>query len=111
MNLISRFGLSFGCLVGEMLEMKNVFYKLIVRGLIVIKYSGFAFHDLFWDYEVNEHADKFLIEVDDLISSNRISVRIKIHRQEVERSFLETASLFLETLEEALDWYIKEDKT
>ena len=89
--------------------MKNVFYKLIVRGLIAIKYSGFAFHDLFWDYEVNDHADNFLIEVDDLISSNRISVRIQIPRGEVERSFLETATLFLETLEEALDWYTKEE--
>lgn len=91
--------------------MKNTFYKLIVRGLIVIKYKGFAFHDLFWDYEVNDHADNFLIEVDDLISSNRISVRIQIPRQEVERPFLETATLFLETLEEALDWYIKEEKS
>lgn len=91
--------------------MKNVFYKLIVRGLIVIKYSGFAFHDLFWDYEVNEHADNFLIEVDDLISSNRITVRIQIPRGEVERYFLETATLLLETLEEALDWYTKEEKS
>lgn len=89
--------------------MKNIFYKLIVRGLIVIKYSGFAFHDLFWDYEVNEHTDNFLIEVDDLISSNRITVRIQIPRGEVERSFLETATLLLETLEEALDWYTKEE--
>lgn len=91
--------------------MKNTFYKLIVRGLIVIKYSGFAFHDLFWDYEVNDHADNFLIEVDDLISSNRISVRIQIPRGEVESSFLETATLLLESLEAALDWYIKEEKS
>ena len=91
--------------------MKNTFYKLIVRGLIVIKYSGFVFHDLFRDYDVDLHSDMFLIEVDDLISSNRISVRLQIPRGKVERSFLETASLLLENLEEALDWYIKEDKT
>lgn len=91
--------------------MKNAFYKLIVRGLIVIKYSGFTFHDLFWDYEVNEHADIFLIEVDDLISSDRISVRIHICREEVERPFLETAALLLENLEAALDWYLKEGRS
>lgn len=81
----------------------------MVRGLIVIKYSGFVFHDLFWDYEVNDHADNFLIEVDDLISSNRISVRIQIYREEVERPFLETAALLLEILEEAFDGYLKEE--
>ena len=42
--------------------MKNIFYKLIVRGLIAKKYSDLALRDLFWDYEVNEHADNFLIE-------------------------------------------------
>ena len=91
--------------------MKNIFYKLIVRGLIAKKYSGFVLYDLFWDYEVNDHADNFLIEVEDRISSNRIRVRIQIPRGKVKCSFLETASLLLETLEEALDWYTKEDKT
>ena len=91
--------------------MKNTFYKLVVRGLITIKYSGFAFYDLFWDYDVDLHADMFLIEVDDLISSNRVTVRMQMPRGEVERSFLETASLLLENLEEALDWYTKEEKS
>lgn len=91
--------------------MKNTFYKLIVRGLIFIKYSGFAFYDLFWDYNVDLHADEFLIEVDDLIYSDRVRVRMQIPRGEVERSLLETAALLLENLEEALDWYTKEEKT
>ena len=89
--------------------MKNIFYKLAVRGLIAKKYSDLKLCDFFWDYEVNENADNFLIKADDLISSNRISVRIQIPRQEVERPFLETATLFLETLEEALNWYTKEE--
>lgn len=88
--------------------MKNMLYKLVVRGLIVKKYSDLALRDLFWDYEVNEHADKFLIEVEDLISSDRIAIRITIPRRKVERSFLETAAMLLDNLETALDWYIKE---
>jgi hypothetical protein len=91
--------------------MKNTFYKLIVRGLIVKKYSDLKLRDLFWDYEVNEHADKFLIEVEDLISTDRVAIRIKIPRHEAERSFLETAAMLLDNLETALNWYIKEDKT
>ena len=91
--------------------MKNAFYKLIVRGLIVIKYSGFVFHDLFWDYDVDEHADKFFIEVEDLISSDKLHVRIQIPRGEVERSFLETAAMLLENLDLIFEWYTKEDKT
>jgi len=90
--------------------MKNMFYKLIVRGLIVKKYSDLALRDLFWDYEVNEHADKFLIEVEDLMSTDKVIVRIKIPRGEVERSFLETAAMLLDNLETALDWYIKEGR-
>ena len=91
--------------------MKNIFYKLAVMGLIAKKYSGFALRDLFWDYDVNEHADKFLIEVEDLISTDRVAIRIKIPRHEVERSFLGTAAMPLDNLETALNWYIKEDKT
>ena len=91
--------------------MKNTFYKLIVRGLITKKYSDLKLRDLFWDYDVNEHADKFLIEVENLISSDRVTIRIKIPRVEVERSFLETAAMLSDNLETVLDWYTKEDKT
>lgn len=91
--------------------MKNTFYKLIVRGLITKKYSDLKLRDLFWDYDVNEHADKFLIEVENLISSDRVTIRIKIPRGEVERSFLETAAMLSDNLETVLDWYTKEDKT
>ena len=89
--------------------MKNILYKLIVRGLIVKKYSGLKLRDLFWDYEVNEHADKFLIEVEDLISTDRVTIRIKIPRGEAERSFLETAAMLSDNLETVLDWYTKEE--
>lgn len=91
--------------------MKNAFYKLIVRGLIAKKYPDLALRDFFWDYDIDEHADKFLTEVEDRSSSDGLAVRIQIPRGEVERSFLETATLLLETLEEALDWYIKEEKS
>lgn len=90
--------------------MKNMLYKLVVRGLIAKKYSDLKLRDLFWDYEVNEHADKFLIEVEDLISTDRVTVRIKIPREEVERSFLETAAMLLDNLETVLDWYTKEER-
>lgn len=89
--------------------MKNIFYKVTVRGLIAKKYSDLALRDMFWDYDVDEHADKFLIEVEDLISTDRVIVRIKIPRHEVERSFLETSALLLDTLKPVLDWYTKED--
>lgn len=89
--------------------MRNIFYKLIVRGLITKKYSDLALRDLFWDYDVNEHADKFLIEVEDLRSTDKVIIRIKIPRREVERSFLETAAMLLDNLETALDWYTKEE--
>lgn len=95
--------------------MKNIFYKLIVRGLIVKKYSGLKLRDLFWDYDVNEHADKFCIEVEDLVSSDKLTVRttITIPRQEFEkqRSFLETAAMLSDNLETVLDWYTKEEKS
>lgn len=89
--------------------MKDAFYKLIVRGLIVIKYSGLVLRD----FEVNEHADKFLVEVEDRISSDGLTVRIQIPRQELgkQRSFLETAALFLENLDSVFEWYTKEDKS
>lgn len=92
--------------------MKNIFYKLIVKGLIVRKYSSLALRDLFWDYEVNEHADKFLIEVENLISSDRMTVRITIPRQEFgkQRSFLEIAAMFLKNLDLVFEWYTKEEK-
>lgn len=94
--------------------MINIFYKLIVKGLIVIKYSGLALRDLFWGYDVNEHADKFCIEVEDLVSSNKLTVRttITIPRQEFgkQRSFLDTAALLLDNLDTVLDWYTKEEK-
>lgn len=89
--------------------MKNIFYKLIVRGLMVKKYSDLKLRDMFWDYEVNEHADKFLIEVEDLTSTDRVTIRIKIPRSEIERSFLETAFMLLDNLDSVLDWYIKEE--
>lgn len=89
--------------------MKNIFYKLIVRGLIAKKYSDLKLHDLFWDYDVNEHADKFWIEVEDLISSDKLTLLIKISRSESKRSFLETAALVLDTLDTTLDWYTKEE--
>lgn len=90
--------------------MINVFYRLVVKGLIVKKYPGFALRDLFWDYDVDEHADKFLIELDDLLSSEKVTVRIKIPRREVKRSLLETMFMLLDNLESILDWYTKEDK-
>ncbi len=89
--------------------MKNIFYKLVVRGLIVKKYSDLKLRNLFWDYDVNEHADKFLIEVEDLISTDRVAIRIKIPRGEAERSFLETADMLSDNLETVLDWYTKEE--
>ena len=90
--------------------MKNIFYKLIVRGLIAKKYSDLALRDLFWDYEVNEHADNFLIEVEDLISSDKLAVRIKISRQEFgkQHSFLETVAILLKNLDTVFEWYTKE---
>lgn len=91
--------------------MKNIFYKLITRGLITTKYSDLKLRDLFWDYEVNEHADKFSIEVEGLISSDKLTLLIKIPRTEVKRSFLETAALLLDTLDTVLDWYTKEEKS
>lgn len=93
--------------------MKNTFYKLVVMGLIVKKYSGLKLRDLFWDYEVNEHADKFLIEVEDFISTDRVAIRIKIPRQEFgkQHSFLETAAILLKNLDLVFEWYTKEDKT
>ena len=91
--------------------MKNIFYKLAVRGLIAKKYSGLALRDLFWDYEVNEHADKFLIEVEDLISSDRMTVHITIPRQELgkQRSFLEIVAMLLKNLDLVFEWYTKEE--
>jgi len=93
--------------------MKNIFYKLIVRGLIAKKYSGLALRDLFWDYEVNEDADKFLVEVEDRNSSDGLGVRIQISRQEFgkQHSFLETAAILLKSLDLVFEWYTKEDKT
>ena len=92
--------------------MKNIFYKLAVRGLITKKYSDLKLRDLFWDYEVNEHADNFLIEAEDLISSDKLTVRIKIPRGDFgkQRSFLETAAILLENLDAVFDWYTKEEK-
>ena len=92
--------------------MKNIFYKLAVRGLITKKYSCLALRDFFWDYEVNEHADKFLIEVEDRISSDGMSVRIQISRQEFgkKHSFLETAAILLKNLDLVFEWYTKEEK-
>lgn len=92
--------------------MKNIFYKLAVRGLIAKKYSDLKLRDLFWDYEVNEDADKFLIEFDDPVVSDGLAVRIQISRQELgkQRSFLETAALLLKTLDLVLEWYTKEEK-
>lgn len=90
--------------------MKNMLYKLIVKGLIAKKYSDLALRDLFWNYDVDEHADKFLIEAEDLISTDRVIVRIKSPRHEAECSFLETAALLLETLESVFDWYTKESR-
>ena len=93
--------------------MKNIFYKLVVRGLIVKKYSDLKLRDLFWDYDVNEHADKFCIEVEDLASSDELTVRttITIPRQKFgkQRSFLDTAALLLDNLDTVLDWYTKEE--
>lgn len=91
--------------------MINIFYKLVVMGLIVKKYSGLALRDLFWDYDVDEHADKFLIELDNLLSSEKVTVRIKIPRQEVKRSLFETTFMLLDNLESILDWYTKEDES
>lgn len=94
--------------------MKNIFYKLVVMGLIVKKYSDLKLHDLFWDYDVNEHADKFCIEVEDLASSDKLTVRtiITIPRQEFgkQHSFLDTAALLLDNLDTVLDWYTKEER-
>ena len=91
--------------------MVNLFYRLAVKGLIIKKYPGLALRDLFWDYDVDEHADKFLIELDDLLSSDKCTVRIKIPRGEVKRSLFETAFMLLDNLESILDWYTKEDKS
>lgn len=91
--------------------MKNIFYKLVVKGLITTKYLDLTLRDQFWDYDVNEHADKFLIEVENHISSNKLTLLIKIPRSEVKRSFLETAALLLDTLDTVLDWYTKEEKS
>lgn len=93
--------------------MKNIFYKLAVRGLIARKYPGLTLRDFFWDYEVNEHVDKFLIEVEDRSSSDGLSVRIQISRQEFgkQHSFLETAAILLKNLDLVFEWYTKEYKT
>ena len=93
--------------------MKNMFYKLAVRGLIARKYPSLVLRDLFWDYEVNEHADKFLVEVEDRSSSDGLAVRIQISRQEFgkQHSFLETAAILLKNLDLVFEWYTKEDKT
>lgn len=92
--------------------MKNIFYKLAVRGLIAKKYSDLVLRDLFWDYEVNEDADKFLVEVEDRNSSDGLAVRIQISRQEFgkQHSFLETAAILLKNLDLVFEWYIKEEK-
>lgn len=90
--------------------MINLFYKLVVKGLITTKYSDLTLRDQFWDYDVNEHADKFLIEVENHISQNKLTVRIKIPRSEVKRSFLETVALLLDNLDSVLDWYTKEER-
>ena len=63
----------------------------------------------FLDYDVNEHADKFWIEVEGAVSSDKLTLLIKITRSEVERSFLGTAALLLDTLDTVLDWYTKEE--
>ena len=90
--------------------MKNMFYKLAVRGLIARKYSDLVLRDFFWDYDIDEHADKFLIEVEDLISSDGLAVRIQIPRQVFgkEHSFLETVAMLLENLDSVFEWYTKE---
>ena len=92
--------------------MKDIFYKLAVRGLIARKYSGLVLRDLFWDYDVDEHADKFLTEVEDRNSSDGLAVRIQISRQEFgkQRSFLETAAMLLKNLDLVFEWYTKEEK-
>ena len=93
--------------------MKNIFYKLAVRGLIAKKYSDLKLCDLFWDYEVNEHADNFLVEVKNLISSDGLAVRIQIPRQEFgkQRSFLEITAMLLKNLDLVFEWYTKGGET
>ena len=93
--------------------MKNIFYKLVVRGLIARKYSDLALRDLFWDYDVDEHADNFLVEVENLISSDRLTVRIQIPRQEFgkQRSFLEITAMLLKNLDLVFEWYTKGGET
>lgn len=91
--------------------MKTIFYKLIARCLIAIKYSDLSLRDLFVDYEVNEDADKFLIEIANRSSMNKLRVRMTIPRRGVKHSFLETAAVLLENLDSVLDWYKKEEKS
>lgn len=91
--------------------MKNIFYKLAVRGLIAKKYSDLALRYLFWDYEVNEDADKFLVEVEDRSSTDGSAVRIQISRQEFGKrhSFLETAAILLKNLDLVFECYTNEE--
>lgn len=90
--------------------MRTLFYKLIVKGLIVKKYSDLTLCNICWDYEVNEDADKFLVEVEDSISSDGLAVRIQIPRHVLgkEYSFIETAAMLLENLNLVFEWYTKE---
>lgn len=92
--------------------MKKYFYKLAVRGLIARKYPSLVLRDLFWDYDVNEDADRFLIEFDNLNSSDGRCVRIQFSRHVLgkEHSFLETMALVLESLDSVLEWYTVEYK-
>lgn len=91
--------------------MKNIFYKLAVMGLIAKKYPDLALRDFFWDYDIDEHADKFLTEVEGRSFSDGLAVRIQISRQEFgkQHSFLETAAILLKNLDLVFEWYTKEE--
>lgn len=87
------------------MKCEDIFYKTAISNYLIENYYGkLSFISLDVDYEVNYHADMFLIQMIDIEMMQKVYTNIGIQRDVELRSKEETKELLLGKL----NWQLKE---